>query len=691
MRRPSGVQTLASSTASSRLSPSAGLFSRLRIGTRLYGGFGLVLILLIAVAGIGISGLATMASQFTGYAAISRTTVNVVAIDRTVVGLRRNVAQFAQTRDEKALQRIAELRNDFETLLQEARAETDEDERDFLDRMEKIFRDYLTQFDSVIEILRTRDAIERDTLLPIGNRMVAKLDEAIGIATRAGDHAIAGQLSGGAQHLLLARLSAVRFLNSPSTELRAEIEKEFDLLTLALNGLFGSVHNTQINSLLMEVANLASEYTQAYDRFADLLMAASNTINGPMENLAAELASLATTANSAQRVELGQIEARASEVSAAAQTIGIVVSIVAVVLGVLCAWLIARGIVRPVTGMTDAMRRLAANDMNVEIPGRERGDEIGDMAGAVQVFKENMIEAERMRAEQAAENEAKLRRAEEMAAAIAEFERAAASIVEALSSSASEMHTSAQALSATAEQTTRQATAVAAASEQASSNVHTVAAAGEELSSSIAEIGRQVTEASHIANHAVEEAQRTDGMIQGLAETAQRIGDVVGLINDIASQTNLLALNATIEAARAGEAGKGFAVVASEVKQLANQTAKATDEIAQQVGAIQTATKGAVEAIKGVGRTINNINEIASGIAAAVEEQGAATEEIARNVQQAAAGTQEVTANITGVTQAAGETGSAATQVLGAAGELARQAELLRSQVDMFLTRVRSA
>jgi len=312
-----------------------------------------VLILLIAVAGIGISGLATMASQFTGYAAISRTTVNVVAIDRTVVGLRRNVAQFAQTRDEKALQRIAELRNDFETLLQEARAETDEDERDFLDRMEKIFRDYLTQFDSVIEILRTRDAIERDTLLPIGNRMVAKLDEAIGIATRAGDHAIAGQLSGGAQHLLLARLSAVRFLNSPSTELRAEIEKEFDLLTQALNGLFGSVHNTQINSLLMEVANLASEYTQAYDRFADLLMAASNTINGPMENLAAELASLATTANSAQRVELEQIEARASEVSAAAQTIGIVVSIVAVVLGVLCAWLIARGIVRPVTGMTD--------------------------------------------------------------------------------------------------------------------------------------------------------------------------------------------------------------------------------------------------------------------------------------------------------------------------------------------------
>ena len=270
------------------------------------------------------------------------------------------------------------------------------------------------------------------------------------------------------------------------------------------------------------------------------------------------------------------------------------------------------------------------------------------------------------------------------------FEANVKGIVESVSSSATEMQGSAQSMSSTAEETSRQSTAVAAASEEASTNVQTVASAAEELSNSVEEVGRQVGQSNKIAQNAVEEAQRTNDKVQGLAEAAQKIGEVVNLINDIASQTNLLALNATIEAARAGEAGKGFAVVASEVKSLANQTAKATEEIAAQIGAIQAATTDAVSAIQGIGSTIGEISEISTAIATAVEQQSAATKEIAANVQQAAAGTQEVSENISGVTQAASETGEAAGQVLGAAQELSKQSEALREQVDSFLIEVRA-
>ncbi len=346
---------------------------------------------------------------------------------------------------------------------------------------------------------------------------------------------------------------------------------------------------------------------------------------------------------------------------------------------------------RPIAQLTQAMSRLADRDWTAAVPATDRQDEIGAMARAVSVFKENGIANDKLREEQTREQETKERRASALEAAVAEFEAAAKSIVDTVSASATEMQSSAQSMSGTAEETSRQATAVAAASEQASSNVQTVATAGEELSSSIAEISRQVTQSTRIAGKAVEEATRTDAKVQGLADAAQKIGEVVQLINDIAAQTNLLALNATIEAARAGEAGKGFAVVASEVKSLANQTAKATEDIGAQVSSIQGATRDSVEAIKAIGRTISEVSEIATTIASAVEEQGAATQEIARNVQEAARGTQDVSANIAGVTQAAAEAGAAATQLLDVAGDLAKQAVALRAQVDAFLAKVRAA
>jgi methyl-accepting chemotaxis protein len=386
-----------------------------------------------------------------------------------------------------------------------------------------------------------------------------------------------------------------------------------------------------------------------------------------------------------------QTVADAAAASQRAMTLFFSLLAAALLLAVAVTAVIARLIARPIVAMTSGMTALAAGDKQVEIVGAERRDEIGAMAKAVQVFKDNMIRADALAAEQERERAAKEERARRVESSAQNFDRSVGGVIRSVSAATSQLQTSAQTMSAAAEEASRQATAVASASEEASTNVQTVASAAEELSSSIEEIGRQVSQSARIAQAAVSDAEKTNHTVQGLAEAAQRIGDVVKLINDIAAQTNLLALNATIEAARAGEAGKGFAVVAAEVKNLANQTAKATDEIGAQITGIQASTKDSVAAIQGIGTTIREINEIATSIASAVEEQGAATREIARNVQQAAAGTSEVSSNIVGVTKASGTTGQTAGEVLTAAQEMARQAESLRTEVERFLADVKAA
>ena len=349
-------------------------------------------------------------------------------------------------------------------------------------------------------------------------------------------------------------------------------------------------------------------------------------------------------------------------------------------------------IVRPLVRIIDTMERLAKGDLDTAVHGAERRDEVGLLARSLQIFKDNGHAMRRLQADQQAE---KARAEDQRKAGLnqlaATFERSVQGIVEAVAASATQMQGAATALSSTAAQASSQATAVAAASEQSSANVQTVATATEELAAPILEIGRQVSNQTQISGAAVQEAERTKVMMQGLVDTAHQIGEVVGLINSIAGQTNLLALNATIEAARAGESGKGFAVVASEVKALANQTAKATDEIQAKVKDIQFATGGAQGAIVSIGNTITRMNEIATAIAAAIEEQNAATGEISGNVVQAAQGAERVTANIAGVTQAATETGSAATQVLGTANGLAQEAEKLKAEVGNFIATVRTA
>jgi methyl-accepting chemotaxis protein len=364
-----------------------------------------------------------------------------------------------------------------------------------------------------------------------------------------------------------------------------------------------------------------------------------------------------------------------------------------IAIGALLAFLISQfGIVRPIQALVDCMGVLAKGRYDIEVPGQERADEVGVMAEAVEVFRRNGLEVERMRSEQkAAEDRAVAQRRAEIHALAGTFEGAVGSIVGSVASASTELEAAARTLTHTAEITERLSAGVAQGSERAASNVQTVAAAAEELSSSVREIARQVQESSRIAREAMGQAERTDQRMVELSQAATRIGDVIKLITSIADQTNLLALNATIEAARAGEVGKGFAVVAAEVKSLANQTAKATDEISSQIADMQQATGDSVAAIKEIGATIERVSGIAGSIAAAVEQQGAATQEIARNVHQAAEGTSQVHANITDVHRGASETGSASGQVLSSAQSLASDGNRLKTEVDRFLATVRAA
>jgi methyl-accepting chemotaxis protein len=370
-----------------------------------------------------------------------------------------------------------------------------------------------------------------------------------------------------------------------------------------------------------------------------------------------------------------------------------IVAAVGILFGILAGFAIGQfGIVKPINLLKAVMEAFAHNDLKADVPGVDRRDELGDMARTVEVFKKNGLEVERLRIEQQeAEKRSAEQRKADMLQLANDFEGAVGEIIETVSSASTELEASAGTLTKTAEHAQQVTTTVAAASEEASTNVQAVASATEEMASSVNEISRQVQDSARIANEAVQQAQKTNGRIDELSKAAGRIGDVVELINTIAGQTNLLALNATIEAARAGDAGRGFAVVASEVKALAEQTAKATGEIGQQIAGIQAATQDSVVAIKEIGETIARMSEISSTIASAVEEQGAATQEISRNIQQAAEGTTQVSSNITDVQRGAGETGSASTQVFSAAQSLSRDSNRLKLEVGKFLQTVRAA
>jgi len=664
-----------------------------KIRSKVLAGFFVVLALLIAVGATGYLGLDKTSATFDRYAVIADTAMNVTEVENDITQLRRFVVLFndsgdaAHAKEARAL--IAEVQGDIPRV---TALFADAGRKAKFASIAKPLGDYAAQFERAVTHRTEREAVLQGRLYPAGGKAQTASDRFGKLMLDAGDidGALQARLIEGA--LTTVRVSALLFLAAPTKQQADKTEALLKDIQQAVADTTAKLRSAEQKAALADLGKIMTEYHDSFTKVAAEVAAVDALVNGTMSALAGEIAKTINEVSTAQVAAMDEMEENSRASVAASILLTAVLSIGAFVLGVFLALLIGRAIAKPVVGMTAAMAKLAGGDLTVEIPARGRADEIGEMASAVQVFKESMNETERLRAEQEAmKKQAEIDKVAAMNKLADEFEASIRGVVNGVASAATELQATAQAMSATAEETNAQATTVAAASEQASNNVQTVATAGEELSSSISEIGRQVGEAGSISRKAVDQAERTSAQIVSLAEAAQKIGDVVQLINDIASQTNLLALNATIEAARAGDAGKGFAVVASEVKNLATQTAKATEEITGKIAEMQNATQESTVAIQSIAETIGQMDEISTAIAAAIEQQGAATQEIANNVQQAARGTQDVSSSIVNVTQAASETGAAAEQMLSSAGDLSKQGETLREKVDVFVARVRAA
>jgi methyl-accepting chemotaxis protein len=557
------------------------------------------------------------------------------------------------------------------------------------ERTSEVVDGFVPAITEVIEIASNRLRLTLETLTSPPAARLAQLVNLRHLTAQMAENA------GRERALLAGAVGARAKLGSDALQrlsgLRAKVELAWDaVLPIRLR----SDLPEQIGQTMTEVEKI---YFESYGETRVTMLAAGES--GDYRTTGAEYFKQATAGINAV-LKLGAAIGAAADQEASRQASGsarnfmltAALLVASLILAGVSFWITFSRILKPLLAMGAAMTRLAERDYNVEVPGAERGDEIGQMARTVEVFKQNGLEIDRMRAEQAAaERRASEQRKTELARMADSFEAAIGEIVETVSSASTELEASASTLTSAATHGQELTTMVASASEEASTNVQSVASATEQLSSSITEISRQVQTSARVANEAVGQARVTTGRVSELSVAATRIGDVVELINTIAGQTNLLALNATIEAARAGDAGRGFAVVASEVKALAEQTAKATGEIGQQISDIQTATHESVAAIKEISETIRQLSEISSTIAAAVEEQGAATQEISRNVQQAAQGTHAVSSNITEVRHGSSETGAASAQVLSAAKSLASESDRLKLEVSKFLNNVRAA
>jgi methyl-accepting chemotaxis protein len=673
------------------LSGIARLNANMKVASRILVGFAIILLLLVALGAMAVTSLVGVKDEFGEYSRISRNALLVQEIQTDFHVMRRNALTYVATGSSIARDQAIAAEQQMEKLFGELRLVVDSD-RQRADQAKAMAREYVQNFQRVVALGQAAAKLRTERTDGVGQRITEALDSALRTAIAREQPTLAEALARVLAGVTQLRLDSVRVQLRPDAELLRRIEAAARAIDAAFPTALAAAGAGTDQALLQKMQADAQSYAAALGELGRTSIErerlAGEVSSGIARRLDETLEALSTRQHEANR----QIRAEVSGDIDNTLRASVITTAVAVLLGGLLAWLIGRGIAGPVRRMTAAMTDLAGGKLDVDIPARDNRDEIGAMAKAVQVFKDNAIAVKQLEEEQKA---AAIRAEAEKKAAMVkladDFQGAVGGVVQGVSSAATEMQGSAQALSATAEETSRQATAVGAATEQASANVQTVAASAEELSASISEISRQVATSAQIAQKAVEQANATNGRIESLSAAASQIGDVVRLIGEIAGKTNLLALNATIEAARAGEAGKGFAVVAAEVKTLATQTARATEEIGAKVSEMQGATAHSVEAIKSIGQVIGEISTIATSIASAVEQQGAATAEIARNVQEAAKGTQEVSANISGVTQASGETGSAASQMLGAANELSQQAETLRREVDQFLANVRAA
>ena len=665
-------------------------FLNLRISGRLYAGFGALVLFCAGLAGFAVWQLGEIHAQVATMTLQSNNTIRAGEIATELESVRRAILRYAFDNDETSFAEAETRLNKSSDLVDATVKETRAEERraayrDIAKDIEALKEKRVALGGAVNQMIAGRALLFAD-----GDKLAAAVQKFVEVAEKTEFSQEAAPLE---TKVLMLEVANWRMLTTRDPNGIATFKTNLGKALEHVEALENADLPPKLATPLKDIKAGLVKYGEAVEKTGSNLLrgdelyykAISPLTVSAIEKLDVVIASL----GQAFKKTTAETDERISSTITTQET----VAGAAVLLGLLIAFLIARGIIRPLSGLTSGMKELAGGNFAVVLPGLDRKDEVGDMAQAVETFKVKAEEKAREQAEARATQDqiaAKQRKAEMIKLADT-FETAVGEIVGTVSSASTELEASAGTLTKTAARAQELTTMVAAASEEASTNVQSVASATEEMASSVTEISRQVQESARMANEAVDQARKTNDRVSELSKAAARIGDVVELINTIAGQTNLLALNATIEAARAGEAGRGFAVVASEVKALAEQTAKATGEIGQQITGIQAATQESVGAIKEISGTIEKLSEISSTIAAAVEEQGAATQEISRNVQQAAHGTQQVSSHIIDVQRGAGETGSASSQVLSSAQSLSSESNRLKLEVDKFLNTVRAA
>jgi methyl-accepting chemotaxis protein len=679
---------------------------RVGIAWKAYGGFGAVVALIVVISGVGAVSLSGVAKDFGRYLRLSHDIGAAADLQSAALRTQSNVRQFMITGDItnviEGRAQVTKSGDAMKTLA--ADLVDDEDLSESLKALQEGIGKYSEAFEKLIEIQLKRNELMEDALNRLGAKVERELSTFEQSAREKGQIEIAGTAAQALNSFLVSAWGIQKTVieASEATSLRSRNEgKNAGKTVAALAEKLSGDEKTRLESIAKDIES----YNTSIKQIEELVASRDRIMQGTVERFDSEVLARIDKVVSKLRESQEELADSATTNAAVALKLTLGFALVATLIGSILAVMMGTGIARPVKAMTSAMRRLANGDAETEIPAREHGAEIGAMAEAVQVFKDNLIrntalakEAEEQRAEQerltkdsALRAEQRAERARQIEARAKQFEERVGGMLSALANSSDELRGAAEGMATIADQTRSQISSAAKASDTALGSVQMVASATDQLASSIQEISKQVSDTAAKSSRAVDDARSTRASVEQLKQSADKIGEIIETIGAIAGQTNMLALNATIEAARAGAAGKGFAVVASEVKALANETAKATDDIAQRLHGIQTSTGQTVGAIAGIVSAVEEISEIAGSIAAAVEEQSAATNEISRNVGGAREGATGVNDSIGGVRQVADETGGAASKVLATAESLGQEAAALRSEVHAFLEEIKAA
>lgn len=664
-------------------------FNDMKFGVKLLIGIGGILILLVINSAASFFGLLQAGDALTRYQQLTVQASQVTAARSDLLEAAAEVQQFltdgSAESAEKAQAAISAVREDLE--IAENGAATDE-ARARLAGIQVKLAGYGTAFEAVVVSRERRDVASAE-INALGSDLEKKLTGVMAEANEAYDAELAYKAGQVLRSLLIQRAELNRYLLDQNVETFGLVEAEQAPLEVSFGELVGNLQFGQDDELTAALKTSVAAYQQGLLSVRDLVVSLNGILDEELEPAAAGIFADAAGAFEIIRDEQTMIGTEARDRNKKTEILSIVATVICVVIGLAAAFFIARGISRPVKALTDVMARLAAGESSTEVPMTERGDEMGEMAKAVLVFREGMLKAEELQETARADQERREKRTRRIEELTKNFDSTATETLTSVSEAAENLRGSANSLTETADRSSNMAGMASSASNQATENVQTVASAAEELSASITEISQQVSRSTQVADQAVEDAEQSRVLVHRLADNSAKIGEVVKLITDIAEQTNLLALNATIEAARAGEAGKGFAVVASEVKNLATQTAQATEEISTQIQTIQDDTKHTVSSIQHIAERIEEINTISAGVATAVEEQSAATQEIARNVSDAAASTGSANENISGVSEATRETTAISGEVLSASEKVSAKSGDLSQVVQRFLAEMR--